>query len=122
DGQTPSVTLPSLKSDSRDPAAALPDRRVEPPRKILTRSDRTAVVEYDRQEHLAKAHQVEPQAVFVVLGEALGIEDPSAAGRREALERRSVEPGPDAARRQKAPEALPHRDVLRLALGELVAI
>jgi len=111
-----------LQGDPGDPAAALPDGRPEVAREKLAGRHGNAGIEVQRNENLRAAEGMQAVAVFVVFGEALGVEDAPLAPGRQAFQRGTPVAGPHAVGRQKAPEALAHGDVFGLELGELVAV
>src|SRR5579863_3404860 len=65
---------------------------------------------------------MQPQAVFVVFGQAGGLEDEVVIGYRELLDCIASVSGADSVGRNEASEHGARRHVLELPLGELVAI
>ncbi len=117
----PTMVLPALQADAGDPAGALADGRRQPLWEVLPGGQRLAAPETERNEDLAKSELVQPQAVLVVFGERVGVEDPASFG-GQPFERRAGESGAHAVGGQESSQQLPHRDVLGLVLGKLVAV
>jgi hypothetical protein len=110
-----------LQHDASHPPAALPHGLAQGARKVLARSHRLAVFKSDGHKRLAVSQGVQPEAVFVIFGEARGIENATpVAG--QPLQRRALKPRPHSVRRQEPPQPLAHRDVLGLEFGKLVAV
>src|SRR5439155_17124700 len=65
---------------------------------------------------------MQPESALVVFREAFGVENQSASQRGQAVQRLTGKARPYPVRRQKSAQALPHRDVLGLVLGEFIAV
>ena len=118
----PAMPLPPLQRDTRHPATALPDGRPETVREVLPCRYRTRRLHPNGQEHLAASHLVQAQPRLVILGQAFGVEHHTAALPSQTVQGVAVEARPHARGGQKAVQSLPHRNVLPLALRELVAV
>ena len=111
-----------IAGEAPEQLVLLSDSGAEVAREILARGHRAAALKSHRQEDLAIAQGMQSKAVFVVLGEAGGVENLAAAGSGEMFQGETRKAGAHAVGGQKSAQPLAHGDVLGLEFGELVAV
>jgi len=113
---------PGLQGDAGHPSCPLFDGPVESSRKELPSGHWHATLEADRREDLAAAHQMQPEAVLVILGQAGGLEHPVRFRLSQQFQGVPCVARADAGGRDESAESLPGHQILGVAFGEVVTI